>query len=198
MPSSRGSSGGRVYNCLYPREGMECPRDHGNSGRSSLRGQMREPVDIIKGACASSSCYDASHWKPGSITAWASAPRSRPMDSQRFDALIRALITGSRRSFLGTLSAVAVGVLAPLSDPSDARARRRKNGGKKHKRCSSTSHLCKDLDGGEFCCSNSSRCCPGPGGDPADGLTGTCCPDRPGLRCCPDGACIGVEFPCDV
>jgi hypothetical protein len=44
------------------------------------------------------------------------------MDADRFDALARTLTPGSRRSFLGTLSAVAGSALAPLLARNDAAA----------------------------------------------------------------------------
>ena len=116
------------------------------------------------------------------------------MEDTRFDALAKSLTAGhSRRGITRLLGRLVLsGPLVSWLGLAESEAKKKK----KKKKCVATAHLCKDMDGVEFCCPNTSFCCPGPGGDPADGLTGRCCRYGLGLECCPDGSCLLPEFPC--
>jgi hypothetical protein len=71
------------------------------------------------------------------------------MDADRFDALTRALDSGSRRRMLGVLGGVALGAIAPLRDQLNGAAKKRKKKKKKcGKKCIPKSNCCTSAECG--------------------------------------------------
>jgi hypothetical protein len=123
------------------------------------------------------------------------------MDADRFDALTRFLVLGSRRSVLGAAAGITLGALGPLRDLADVEAKKRKRiRGRKRRKKPTCSY-------GEYC---GGVCDPGPCSECCGGHCGfkvtnpflVCCvasgqPCPSGCRknehcsgCCGSGICV--------
>lgn len=136
---------------------------------------------------------------------WAESPWGVAMDAGRFDTLARLLDANSRRRVLSAMTAVAVGISAPLGTLRDAEAKKKKKKKKKKPTCEGSSCTCRTL--GSFChgiCNPNTacpECCSGYCGfydDTNDSLCcvqhGAACPGgcKKGDRChgcCNNGIC---------
>jgi hypothetical protein len=102
------------------------------------------------------------------------------MDADRFDALTRALDTGSRRSVLGAAAGIALGMLGSKRDLADvdAKKKRRRRKKKKPSNCRSVREYCAGICEEGSCDECCSKTC---------GFTS----DIPDLVCC-----VAVGQPC--
>lgn len=123
------------------------------------------------------------------------------MDNQRFDALVKTLITSGPRR--GVLQALAGGALAALlgrfSAVEDAEGKKKRNSRKKRPPLQFNAFECVEV--GKSCRSNSANCCSGicQGKRPRKGEkdtsrcvahdTGGCQPGQEGQPCRPGGTC---------